>query len=104
MNSDIAGTTEHVTTGPQAGADACRADAPAGGHSVADPSANEGLVQGHVAEGHVSQASEAMNHHAVSHAEHMAPHPANPHFGPQTSVSGSAFVGQSVPSPLIDNI
>ena len=92
--SDLAGSTEHVTTGPRAGADACQADAPAG-HSVADPSANEGSVRGHAAEGHVSQASGAVTHHAVSHAEHVAPHPANTHFGPQTTASGSAFVGQS---------
>ena len=43
----FAGTTKHVTTGPRAGSDACQADAPEGGHGVADPSANEGLVKGH---------------------------------------------------------
>jgi len=79
----LAGITEHVTTGPRAGADACQADAPAGGHGVADPSANEGSVRGHAAEGHVSQASGAVTHHAVSHAEHVALHPANLHFDPR---------------------
>jgi len=64
----MAGTTEHVTTGPRAGTDACQADAPAGGHGVADPSANEGSVQGHVAGGHVSQASGIVTHHVVSHS------------------------------------
>jgi len=82
----LAATTEHVTTGPRAGADACQADAPAGGHGIADPSANEGSVRGHAAEGQVSQARGAVTHHAVSHAEHVAPHPANLHLGPQTSV------------------
>jgi len=93
LHPGMAGTTERVTTGPQAGADACQADAPAGGHGVADSPANEGSVQGHVAKGHVSQASGAVTRHAAS--EHVAPHPANPHFGPQTTASGSAFVGQS---------
>jgi len=91
----MAGTTEHVTTGPRAGADAHQVDAPAGGHGVADSPANEGSAEGHVAEGHVSQASGAVTHHAVSHTEHVAPHPANPHFGPQTSASGFVFVSQS---------
>jgi len=88
----MAGITDRVTTGPRAGADACQADAPAGGHGIADSPANEGSVQGHAPEGHVSQASAAVTRHAGS--EHVTPHPANPHFGPQTSASGAAFVGQ----------
>ena len=93
-HSDLAGSSEHMATGPLSGADACQTDAPAGGHSVADPSANEGGDRGHAAEGHVSLARGAVTHHAVSHAEHVAPHPANPNFGPQTTVFGSVFVGQ----------
>jgi len=93
LHPSTAGITEHVTVGPRAGADACPADAPVGGHSVADPPANEGPVQGHAAEGHVSQASGAVTRHAGS--EHVAPHPANPHFGPQTTASGATFIGQS---------
>jgi len=88
----MAGITQRVTTGPRAGADAWQADAPAGGHGVADSPANEGSVQGHAAQGHVSQASGAMTRHAGS--EHVAPYPANPHFGPQTTASAAAFVGQ----------
>jgi len=86
------GITERVTVGPRAGTDVRQADAPTGGHGVADSPANEGSVKGHAAEGHVSQASGAVTRHAGS--EHMAPHPANPHFGPQTSASRAAFVGQ----------
>jgi len=81
-----------MTVGPRAGADARQADAPVGGHGIADSPANEGSVKGHAAEGHVSQASGAVTRHAGS--EQVAPHPANPHFGPQTTASGAAFVGQ----------
>jgi len=88
----MAGITDRVTTGPRAGVDTCQADAPAGVHGVADSPANEGLVQGHAAESHVSQASGAVTRHAGS--ERVAPHPANPHFGPQTTASGATFVGQ----------
>jgi len=92
LHPGMVGITDRVTMGPRAGADACQADAPAGGHGIADSPANEGSVQGHAAEGHVNQASGAMTHHAGS--EHVAPHPANPHFGPQTTASRSTFVGQ----------
>ena len=44
LHPGMAGTTERMTTGPRAGADACQADAPAGGHGVADSPANEGSV------------------------------------------------------------
>jgi len=87
-----AGITEHMAVGPWAGADARQADAPMGGHGVADSPANEGSAKGHAAEGHVSQASGAVTHHAG--LEHVALHPANPHFGPQTIASGAAFVDQ----------
>jgi len=93
-HSDLAGNPEHVTTGPLSDTDACQTDAPVGGHSVVDPSANEGAVGGQAAEGPVGLASGAMTHHAMSHAEHVAPHSADPNFGPQTTVSGSVFVGQ----------
>ena len=86
-HSDLAGNPEHVTTGPLSDTDACQTDAPVGGHSVADLSANEGAVGGQAAGGHVGLASGAVTHHAMSHAEHVAPHPANPNFGPQTTVS-----------------
>ena len=86
-----AGITERMAVGPRAGADVRQADALVGGHGIADSPANEGSVKGQAAEGHVSQASGAVTHHAGS--EHVAPHPTNPHFGPQTA-SGAAFVGQ----------
>jgi len=89
---EMVGTTEHMAVGPRAGTDTRQADAPAGGHVVADSSANEGSVQGQAAEGHVSQASGAVTSHAGS--EHVAPHPANPHFCPQTTASRAAFVDQ----------
>jgi len=87
-----AGITERMAVGPRAGADVRQADALVGGHGIADSPANEGSVKGQAAEGHVSQASGAVTCHAGS--EHVAPHPTNPHFGPQTTASGATFVGQ----------
>ena len=92
LHPEKVGITEHVTVGPRAPTDARQADAPAGGHGAADSPANEGSAQGHAAEGHVSQASGTMTRHAG--LEHVAPHPANPHFGPQTTASRAAFVDQ----------
>jgi len=87
-----AGITECMAVGPRAGVDACQANAPMGGHAVQDSPANEGSAEGHTAEGHVSQASWAVTCHAG--LEHVAPHPANPHCGLQTTAFGATFLDQ----------
>ena len=52
-----------------------------------------GQAEGQAAEGYVSQASAAVTR--CTGMEHVAPHPANPHFGPQTTASGAVFMDQS---------
>ena len=81
-----------MAVGPRIGVDARQADALMGGHAVQDSPANEGPAEGHAAKGHLSQASGNVTRRAG--LEHVAPHPANPHFGPQTTASGATFVGQ----------
>jgi len=85
-----AGISEHVAVGQRAGVDARQADAPAVGHAVHVSPAAEAAGEGHAAEGQMSQARGAMTVHAGS--EHVTPHPADPHFGPQTTASGATFV------------